>query len=157
MAKKVFFTIVFTILFVLALATNCFAESSSNSTTKLGNEVTSSMNKTEKDMDDLVDRRNLDEAGDSIKSGIKDAGNTIMDGMNDVGRDMEDLGDEDSKTRTDNRAVAGTTGNFTSGEVQTDGTGSARNGMTQNAWIWIVMVVVALIIIAAVWYYAVQK
>lgn len=155
MAKKVFLTIIFTLIFVLALTTMAFAESSSNSTTKLGNEVTSSMNKTERSMDDLVDRSDLDEAGQEVTDGVRDMGNTVRDGINDVGRGIEDLGDEDNSRTTDNRAVAGTTGNFSAGQVQTDGENT--NGMSQNAWIWIVMVVVALIIIAAVWYYATQK
>ena len=155
MAKKVFLTIIFTLIFVLALTTMAFGESFSNSTTKLGNEVTSSMNKTERSMDDLVDRSDLDEAGQEVTDGVRDMGNTVRDGINDVGRGIEDLGDEDNSRTTDNRAVAGTTGNFSAGQVQTDGENT--NGMSQNAWIWIVMVVVALIIIAAVWYYATQK
>ena len=155
MAKKVFLTIIFTLIFVLALTTMAFAESSSNSTTKLGNEVTSSMNKTERSMDDLVDRSDLDEAGQEVTDGVRDMGNTVRDGINDVGRGIEDLGDEDDSKTTDNRAVAGTTGNFSAGQVQTDGENT--NGMSRTAWIWIIMVVVALIIIAAVWYYATQK
>ena len=151
MAKKMFLTIIFSVLFVLALTTLSFAES--NTTTKLGNEVTSSMNKTERKTDDLSGE--TENSGDKIKKDMKDVGNTIMDGENDVKEGIEDLGDEDNKDRTDNKAVAGTTGNYASGEIQDEGTG--RNGMTGNAWIWIVMVVVALIIIAAVWYYATQK
>ena len=155
MAKKVFLTIIFTLIFVLALTTMAFAESSSNSTTKLGNEVTTSMDKTERSMDDLVDRSDLDEAGQEMTDGVRDMGNTVRDGINDVGRGIEDLGDEDDSRTTDNRAVAGTTGNFSAGQVQTDGENT--NGMSRTAWIWIIMVVVALIIIAAVWYYATQK
>ena len=155
MAKKVFLTIIFTLIFVLALTTMAFAESSSNSTTKLGNEVTTSMDKTEKSMDDLVDRSDLDEAGQEMTDGVRDMGNTVRDGINDVGRGIEDLGDEDDSRTTDNRAVAGTTGNFSAGQFQTDGENT--NGMSRTAWIWIIMVVVALIIIAAVWYYATQK
>lgn len=154
MAKKVFLTIVFAVIFILALTTITFAESS-NSTTKLGNEVSSSMNKTERSMDDLVDRSDLDEAGQKMTNGVRDSGDVVKDGVEDVGRGIEDLGDEDNSNKNDDRAVAGTTGNFSAGQVQTDG--EATNGMSQNAWIWIVMVVVALIIIAAVWYYATQK
>ena len=142
MAKKVFLTIICALLFVLALTTVGFAESG-NSTTKLGNEITSSMNKTQRNMDDLVDRTNLDEAGQKLKDGVRDVGNAVDDGINDI-------------SKTENKAVAGTTGNFTSGEVGTT-SDPVRNGMTRNAWIWIVMVVVALVIIAAVWYYATQQ
>lgn len=119
MAKKILFTTICVALFVLVFATVVFADSS-NSTTKLGNEVTSSMNKTEKSMDDL-------------------------------GRSVEDEG----KT-IENKAVAGMTGNFNSGEVQ-ETISEATGGLSQNAWIWIIMIVVALVIIAAVWYYATQQ
>ena len=145
MAKKIFLTTIATLLFILALATTGFAES--NMTTKLGNEVTSSMNKTEKSMDDLARKTDLDEAGETIKNGVTDTKDAVRDGI-------DDLVDEDD-SRTENRAIAGRTGNYATGEVQT--TTQARNGMTRNAWIWIVMVVVALIIVAAVWYFATQQ
>ena len=161
MAKKIVLTMVFAIIFTLALATISFARTD-NTTTTLGNEVTSSMNKTERSMNDLANETNLDSAGRSIENGARAVGNTINDGMDNMRRGVENLVDEDddmtNNRRTDNRAVAGTTGNFTAGEVgptETDATG--RNGMTQTTWIWIVMIVVALVIIAAVWYYAAQK
>ena len=150
MAKKVFLTTIFALLFILALTTMGFAESS-NMTTKLGNEVTSSMNKTEKSMDDLGKKTDLDEAGQTMENGVRDTGDAIKDGMDDIGKDVEGEGNG----KSENRAVAGTTGNYGTGEIQQ--TGEARNGMTRNAWIWIVMVVVALIIIAAVWFYATQQ
>ena len=157
MAKKIFLTTMFAVLFILALTTIGFAESS-NMTTKLGNEVTSSMNKTEKGMDDLDRNNGLDEAGQALKDGVRETGNAIRNGMEDIKNGVEDLGDEEDNSRTtENRAVAGTTGNYTTGEIQTQTVGENRNGMTSNAWIWIVMVVVALIIIAAVWYYATQQ
>ena len=147
MAKKIVLTIVFALTFTLALATISFAKMD-NTTTTLGNEVTESMNKTEKSMTDLGNEMDLDGAGRSIENGARAIGNTINDGMNSMRND----------TRSDNRAVAGTTGNYTAGEIgptETESTG--RNGMTQTTWIWIVMIVVALVIIAAVWYYAAQK
>ena len=164
MSKKLFLTIISAIVFILALTTVSFAKNDNTATTKLGNEVTSSINKTERNMDDLGDEKGKDKAREDIKNGARDLGNTITDGMDDMGRTVEDLvgGDDDTDSmrnddeRTENRAVAGTTGNYTAGEVQTDGT-TGRNGMTGNAWIWIVMVVVALIIVAAVWFYAAQK
>ncbi len=152
MAKKIFLTLCVAVLFILALTTVGFAES--NSTTKLGNEISSSMNKTERSMDDLVDRSSLDEAGQRMSDGVREMGNTVNDGMNDLGRGVEDT--ESNGEKTENRAVAGTTGNFASGEIEGT-TDTGRNGMTRNAWIWIVMIVVALVIIAAVWYYATQQ
>ncbi|MBR1540776.1 MAG: hypothetical protein IJ629_06475 [Clostridia bacterium] len=162
MAKKVFLITIFAIVLLLGLSTVCFAKVD-NTTTTLNNEVTNSMNKTERSMDDLVDRTNLDKAGQAIENGARAVGNVVSTGMDDIGRGTEDLvdGRDDTRddTRTDNRSVAGTTGNYTAGQIgQTDpDVTTGRNGMTQNAWIWIVMVVVALIIVAAVWYYAAQR
>ena len=143
MAKKIFLTTIYMLLFILALTTISFCESG-NMTTKLGNEVTSSMNKTEKNMDDFSKKSELDKAGSAIKDGVED-----------IGDDVEDLGDK-NETEKDNRAVAGRTGNYSTSEIQTTGQ-QQQNGMTRNVWIWIVMVVVALIIIAAVWFYATSQ
>ncbi|MBR2289060.1 MAG: hypothetical protein IJ867_00125 [Clostridia bacterium] len=161
MAKKVFLTIIFSIVFVLGLTTISFAKTD-NTTTGLGDEVTSSMNKTERSMNDLVDRTDLDKAGQTIENGARAVGNAVSDGMDNIGRGVEDFVDGDDNTeytnRATNTAVAGTTGNYTAGQLGQTGTDTTgRNGMTANAWIWIVMVVVALIIVAAVWYYAAQR
>lgn len=162
MAKKLFLTVIFVLMFMLSLSTISFAKSD-NITTTLGNEVTSSMNKTERNMDDLVDKTNLDNAGQAIENGARAVGNTVRNGMDNIGRSVENFVDGDDTTtndrRTNNTAVAGTTGNFTAGQLGTTGdtTTTGRNGMTGNAWIWIVMAVVALVIIAAVWFYAAQR
>ena len=162
MAKKVLLTIIFTIVSILAFSTISLAKTD-NTTTMLDDEVTSSMNKTERSMNDLVDKTDLDKAGKTIENGARAVGNAVNNGMDSIGRGMENLADEDNyntrdNTITDNRAVAGTTGNYTAGQIgQVDSDITGRNGMTQNAWIWIVMIVVALIIVAAVWYYAAQK
>ena len=74
-----------------------------NITTSLGDEVTSSMNKTE---------RSMDNAGSAISDGARTVGNVMSDGMNYI---MSDGNTED--TRTDNRAVAGETGNYTAAQV----------------------------------------
>ena len=172
MAKKIFLTIISAIVFVIGLATVSFAKTGTNTTVSLGNEVSKSINKTERNMDDLVDDTGLNKAGKDIQNGVEDLGNNIRNGFDNMGRDAEDLVDANHYNDTDdmrntrntddridnkldNKAVAGRTGNYTAGQVQTGVT--ARNGMSQNAWIWIVMVVVALVIIAAVWFYAAQR
>ncbi len=161
MAKKIFLSIVLAAICILGISTISFAKSE-NTTTDLGDKVTSSINKTERSMDDLADRTELDKAGRTIENGARAVGNAVSDGMDNIGRGVEDLTTDgetrDDKTRTENRAVAGRTGNYTAGQIgQTNpDTTNGGNGMTQNAWIWIVMVVVALIIVASVWFYAAQ-
>ena len=162
MAKKVILTIIFACISIFAI-TNISLAKSENVSTTLSDEATRSINKTERNMDDLVDRTNLDKAGKSIENGARAVEDVMNRGMNDIERGTEDLVDEDDKERKDrdsrsnNKAVAGTTGNYTSGQIEQPDEVVGRNGMTQNAWIWIVMVVVALIIVAAVWYYAAQR
>lgn len=46
-----------------------------------------------------------------------------------------------------------TNNNYTSTRTSTD---AAVGGMSQNAWIWIIMGIVAIAIIAVVWYYSMQ-
>ena len=129
MAKKTFFLIGLALFLISIFSTVSFAKTDNtimtNITTELGDEVTSSMNKTERSMEDLIEKTNLDK----------------------VGRTNE------------NRAVAGETRDYEAGQVQQQQVEetSNRNGMTQNAWIWIVMAVIALVIIATVWFYAAQR
>ena len=159
MAKKVFLTIIFALVFFLALTQINLAKTD-NTTTQLGNEITESMNKTERSMNDLVDRTNLDKAGSAIENGARAVGNTVRNGMDNIGRGMEDLVDGNDNMMNNqtvgNRAVAGTTGNYTAGQIQTDPNNNT-NGLTQNAWIWIVMVVAGLVRVGAVWFYAAQR
>lgn len=161
MAKKIFYSILLSM--ILLFTGVVFASSDSNETksTSLGNEITSSMDRTEDRIDNLVDTDSKDKArngernmGDDIKAGAENIGNDVMDGMNNVKNGVEDLmdGDNGNETRR-NTAVSGTTGNYNAGETIQNETG----GMSQNAWIWIILAVVAIIIIAAVWYYAAQK
>ena len=60
MSKKLFLTIISAIVFILALTTVSFAKNDNTATTTLGNEVTSSINKTERNMDDLGDEKGTD-------------------------------------------------------------------------------------------------
>jgi hypothetical protein len=153
MAKKLLFTIFFSVFMILSFFTVSYAESS-NTTTTLGNEVTTSMNKTERSMNDLVDRTEMDNVGNAVENGARSVGNTVNNGMNAIENGVNNLmnnDDNNNNTRTDNRTIAGTTGNYTAGQ-QLQGT--TNNGMSGNTWIWIVMIVVALIIVAVVWYYA---
>ena len=95
----------------------------------------------------------MDDVGGAIGEGAKTVGNAISDGM-----DWMMNGNEEDNARTDNRAVAGATGNYTTAQIgQQPDTTSSNNGITGNAWIWIVMVVAALVIVASVWLYASQR
>ncbi len=164
MTKKILYAI-FTSIAILFVSTVCFAKSEEKiETTNLGNEITSSIKNTEKSMDNLVEtnttgKKDTDKTsvGNDMKNGAKDVGNDVKNGVEDIGNDIENgfrdmTGDDDS--RTTNRATAGTTGNYTSGDSLSN---NNNTGMNTTTWVWIIVAVVAVIIIAAVWYYAAQK
>lgn len=154
MKKKLLISMLFSIVLAFCSVV-CFAASSENKITMkgLGNEITSSINETEKSIDNLVDMDTLDHATDSRTTDNNtnrndNAGSEMMNGMENMVRDFGN-----DVENTTNKAVAGVTGNYNAGETTTtDG-----NGMSTTTWIWIVLAVVAVIIIASVWYYASQR
>ena len=72
-----------------------------------------------------------------IENGIEDLGNTFTAGA----------------ARTSNNN--GNAGTYTTGRTSTGAATFA--GMTANTWIWFVMAIAAVAIIALVWYYAMQN
>ena len=182
MAKKIFYSILLSIV-LLFTGIVVFASSDSNKTesTNLGNEITTSMDRTEDRIDNLVDinqgndaknglqnvgenikdgARNVGEdikdgtenLGENIKNGAENVGDTVKNGVKDAENGIEDLMDGDSENRN-NTAVSGRTGNYAGPETVAD----TNDGMSGTTWVWIILAVIAIIIIAAVWYYAAQK
>lgn len=166
MTKKVIYACILSIA-LLFVATNVFAtDKEETETTSLGNEISSSIDGTEERINNLVDtdvgdtrnsdRRTNDNSKDTVKDDAKDIGNTVRDGVKDIENGIEDVFDgDDENSRTENRAVAGTTGNYATGDAVSNNDEVA--GMSGRTWMWIILAVVAIIIIAAVWYYASQK
>lgn len=160
----------------LLTSTACFAANEEVKSTDIGNEITSSIQETQKSFDNVTER-NADAAGDNARDMTEDAGNTIKDGARDVGNAVEnglqDAGNmvqngvnglknevENSGEKMENEldnttnAISGETSNFTSGDTA-DGVNDG--GMSTRTWVWIIIAVIAVIIIAAVWYYATNK
>jgi gas vesicle protein len=164
MAKKIFYAgLVSIVLLFTANIVFASSESESTKTTSLGNEVTTSIDGTEERVDNLVDNKdrtvsntqNVSEnVGDTIKDGARDVGNAISNGVEDIKDGAENLmdGNNNTSSKAQNNVVAGTTGNYASGEQVTN-----NSGISGTAWVWIILAVIAIIIIAAVWYYAAQK
>lgn len=172
MSKRIFKIVLLFSIIALFISTISFAATENVESTNLGNEITSSIKETEKSVDNLTQRNadaNVeDDAKDTenaVKDGARSVENTVEDGVekaenmiengagavenatNNVARDMEN-GVDDARN-----AVSGETSNFTSGETNND----ANTGMSTRTWVWIIIAVVAVIIIAAVWYYASNK
>ena len=144
MKKKILFSALFSIIIALSTVV-CFANTSKEQTDMkgLGNEITSSIKETEENVDNFVNMDTLNRNNDKNMENngiIEGAENAVRE----LGNDVEN---------TTNKAVAGITGNYNAGEtITTDGM-----EMSRNTWIWIIMAVLAVVIVASVWYYAAQR
>lgn len=91
----------------------CFAsENEKVTSTRIGNEITSSIKSGEKnftgnvilkDGDSGKAKEDMEKTGNDIKDGVKDAGNTVKDGAKETGNAIKD-GAEDGKNMVENGA-----------------------------------------------------
>jgi hypothetical protein len=147
MAKKILYACLISI--ALLFTANVVFANNDTKTTSLGNEVTTSIDGTEERVDNLVDNKDRSSNTQNIGENI---GDTIKDGVENIKDGAENLVDGDNTNKnTVNTAVAGKTGNYTTSEQVTS------TEIAGTTWVWIVLAVIAIIIIAAVWYYAAQK
>ena len=135
MTKKFFTCSIITILLFLSTSF-CFAaednKTKDNKKSDLGSELTDSMNKIEKSADDLLTDNDNDEG--------TAAGAITDDNMN-----------------NNNMNNNGMTGNYDATRTATDTdlmTGTTMDGTT---WVWIILAVVGVVILATIWVYAMQN
>ena len=140
MNKKIFLTLLLTLIFSIAVCTYSFAA------TQAGNMVKNT--------------------GNSIGSAISGAAGAVMDGARDLtngaGNIMGDLtnaeGDvENDATNTmnnDDEMFGTTNGDYTATRTAT--TGDNLMGMSDTTWTWLILGVVGLAIVGLVWYYGAQ-
>ena len=133
MTKKFLFIIGIALVITFASMTMVFAATNDAGKTTLGNEITESMNKTRKNVDNLVDSDMMTKA----KNEVKDAGQDFKNGI-------ENMTDEN---KTENKAVAGTTGNYRSGDVITN---DDNIGMSGTTWVWIIVAAIVGIVLLSI-------
>lgn len=142
--------------------TICFAAEDGNKI-NLGNEIMKSIDKTENSMKNVVSGNVINDAGNMVRDGI----NSVEDGMNNVGNDMRNAGNTVGGTIDDmgnmnndnnNTAVTGlNNGGYNTTRTSVDQTlNNGINTMTATTWMWIILIVAAVTIMAAIWYYATQ-
>lgn len=131
----------------------CFAnEDNGSNNINLGNEITRSFDKTEDSAKNLVN--GTMEAEQKMENGAKDMGQRIENGARDMGQKIENGVRDVSGAVTENRNNYSTTRTTTSASINADNTIA---GMTTNTWMWIIFAVAGIIILSAIWYYAVQN
>lgn len=141
MTKKFLVSILVAVILSVVFSV-CFAnEDNGSNNINLGNEITRSFDKTEDSAKNLVN--GTMEAEQKMENGAKDMGQRIENGVRDV-----------SGAVTENRNNYSTTRTTTSASINADNTIA---GMTTNTWMWIIFAVAGIIILSAIWYYAVQN
>ncbi len=130
MAKKIFMA--FAIIVLSVCCSVCFAsEGESNSNVNLGEEITDSLNKT---------------------------GNSVRNVADDVMNGGKDHAKNDNNNRNNNnnaRSMTNGTG-YNAVRTSVEDVANGNANMSATTWIWIILAVAAIIIVAMVWYYAVQ-
>ena len=139
--KKKFITAGIVAIILFFSTTFCYATQDGDNkdaqTMDLGNQITESMNKIERSAENLTNNIKNNEMVNNMKDGINNVEKDMMNGMNNIGNNVRS--DYDAA-----RTSAQTTLNNTT-------------EMTETTWIWIVLGVVGIVILATVWFYAMQN
>lgn len=142
MTRKVLFLSLLSLVLSICTSVVCFANTNSE-TVSLGNEVSSSL---ERGMDTVTDA-----AGSVMNGGAR----LMQDGANTM-NDMYNSNDNNyNMNRTNNTNYTNNTG-YNTVRTSEEGVMTNRNTMSTTTWMWIIFALAAIIIIAAIWYYAMQ-
>lgn len=126
------------ILAILLTSIACFANN-----TNLGEELKDSGNKSE---------HTIQNAGEGIKNIASDIGNGIQNAASDIGRGVENVFHTGN---TDGSHTA--TNGYTATRTSTAGATTGMGGMSRTTWVWLIMGIVGIVIIALTWYYVTQN
>lgn len=127
-----------------------FATSFVFATNDAGSEVKDSLDKT----GDSV-RNTVDNAGNAVRSTVDNAGNMVRDGVGHIENGIEDLGNTFSAGAS--RTTNNNNDNISYRTTRTSNDTATFAGMSANTWVWFVMAIATVAIIALVWYYAMQN
>ena len=158
-------------IIILSLCcTICFAAENGNNI-NLGNEIMKSIDKTENSMKNVVsgnvikDTENMMRDGantikngvDNVENDVSDIGSTVTDNNRDMNENGQNRNDEEDNNNEN--AVMGTNNNGGYNTTRTSADQTLNGGintMTATTWMWIILIVAAVTIMAAIWYYATQ-
>ena len=122
-----------------------------------------SIDKTENSMKNVVSGNVIDDAGNMLRDGMNTVGNGVRNTGNTVGGAIDDMNNDDMNNNNDNRdnnnsGMTGmNNGDYNAARTSADQTlNGGINTMTATTWMWIILIVAAVTILAAVWYYATQ-
>ena len=144
MKRKIFITIL-----VFALSILC---STISFATDFGTEIQDSANKTGESMQSVGNgvMNFTNNVGNGIKNVAEGIGNGIRNTAEDIGRGVESMFDGDNPNTTSNSSY-----NAVRTSTETDFS-NAGSGMANTAWIWLILGITGIIIVALTWYYVSQ-
>lgn len=139
MTRKILFLSLLSLVLSICTSVVCFANT--NNTVTLGNEITSSM---ENGMD------NMKNAADDVLDGGR---RVIRDGADAVSNSMDNMINDNGNNNNYNRDY-----NNGYNTVRTSEETNLTNNSTMSTttWMWIIFALAAIVIVAAIWYYAMQ-
>lgn len=132
------------LLFVVLLlgSVSCFA----NTNTNLGTEVKDSADKS---------KTTLQNAGEGIKNIASDIGSGVQGATTSITQGVQNMFDGHNGTTNRTDGIGTTNGNYTAARTSTDRlTGTT---MTNTAWVWLILGIVGVVIVALTWYYVTQN
>lgn len=145
--KKSIFTITFIILSILFSASFVFA--AENNVENVKNNMVDTVNNAGNVVQDTASG-----AAGAVKNGLNAIGNTtqnMTNSVNNAGNDMMNNTDN-NMMNTDNNSNSDYTATRTATENNTETAGGYN-----NMWTWIIVGIIAIVIIALIWYYVSQN
>lgn len=153
MVKKIFIIGITAIILSLCCTVSFAANEKTNSSVNLGNEVMQSVDKAGRSMqnmtDDVFSGNMINNAKDGMTNTMNNMGNMTMHPVN-------TLVNEENRAQTEARQDVGNY-NTVRTTAETDTAMAEFTTMSTTTWMWIILAVSAIIIIAAIWYYATQN
>ena len=123
----------------------CFAADKNNQNSiNLGNEITKSVDKAGQSMENVTEDVFSGNTINNVRNGAMNLRDNVANGINNV--------DNGIVNTTGTNA-----GNYNTTRTTTEATATGFNTMSTTTWMWIILAVAAIIIVAAIWYYATQN
>ncbi len=154
MKNKTIIMITIMCIFSLFCEICCFA--ADDNSINLGNTVSETMNKAGRSMENVKNDVFSGEMMKDEEKMVENGANHLENGVKDVeNKTMDTTGGIVNNTRTDNRKDNGY--NTIKTQTSTELANTRIGTMSTTTWMWMVLAISAVIIIAAVWYYATQN
>lgn len=161
--RKSIFVIAFVLVSVIFSYSFVFAADAKN----VGNDVVNGVRNTVGGAENVVEDAAKGAAG-AIKNGVQAVQDTAGGDNNQAQKNTENMGNDVKNTAenvgNDTKNAAENVGNgmnktgnnaYTATRTATETTGeTTKNWMSSNVWTWIIVGIIAIVIIALIWYYA---